>query len=409
MARRVLGAVLVVGLAVLAGWGAMAGLNRVVNGPAATVAPGAETVDVVPTAGTTGASTCTDPVGRHIWRVTWKVTAGAGPDAASGVSGQAEATAIAPTGFAVRPLTPGTQGAQDAQARSATGWIDDAQDRWQLNWSPTLAEVAKAPKDETWSRIGGFATLAADKVYVGQSPRYVAPDGSCTVFLTPFVSGRAGRPTIAVVGDSLTAQLYAPDDNSFTGPGALAERLESGGDRVEINGQAGRRWTPDPDQAAGLEQADYSMDDEIRGLRAAGTMVIALGTNDAGWVAISPNQETYELRLSWVLLHLTPLIDELRADGRCTVLVTMADRDKRYLDSDPAKFQEAAGRINALFEQRADADSHDGLKVYDWAAQADPHGYGTKDAWFGYDYIHLTAAGIQAYANDLTQAAGMCS
>ncbi len=314
-----------------------------------------------------------------------------------------------PTGFAVRTLTAGTQASYDAQATSATGWTSQNAAQWQLNWSPTLAEVARASKNETWSRRGPFATLAADKVYVGQSPRYVTPDGSCTVFLSPFVSGEAGKPTIAMIGDSLTAQLYAPDDDSFTGPGALAERLESGGDRVEINGQAGRRWTVDPDQTPGLNQADYSMYDEIRGLRSADAMVIALGTNDAGWVAISPDQQTYELRLSWVLLHLAPLVSELQADGRCTVLVSMADVDKRYLGSDPAKFLQVANRINGYFKQRAAANPHDGLKFYDWAAQANSHGYGTKDEWFGYDYIHLTHDGIEAYANALTQASSLCS
>jgi lysophospholipase L1-like esterase len=275
-----------------------------------------------------------------------------------------------------------------------------------------LAEAMAAAPGETYERKGPLSTLALVKLDVGNSPRYVTPDGSCTVFIAPFVSAGANDSTVAVLGDSLVAQLYASQDGTISGTGELLGRLEAGDHRTEINGQAGRRWTvapgSEPASEPGLERADVSMLDEIRGLRAARSMVIALGTNDAGWVALAPDAQQYQLRLAWVLLHLAPMLDELDSYGHCTVLVTMAERNKRYIDTPPGRFDDAARRINAYLHQRADANPHDRLKIWDWGAHADPHGTFDPQPWFGSDTIHLNSTGRAAYADDLTRAAALC-
>jgi lysophospholipase L1-like esterase len=364
-------------------------------------------------------------------------TAGPRPSATADLGAdlaeRAAAVTLVPTGFAVRPL-PGTgpvavpslatgddvpgEAAVGAsgEAPSASpspalpgGWLSRDDDRWLLRWSPTPAETRSAVKDEEWVRMGSLAALAGFPMSVAQDPRFVTPDGACSVYLAPFVSGTAGaRNSVAVVGDSLVAQLYASEDGTTTGTGRLMRRLITAGARAEIAGQGGRRWTIKPNVGSSLETAEASMLDEIRGLREARSMVVALGTNDVGWVALAANQEQYELRLAWVFLHLTAVLDELRDHGHCTVLATMATRNKSYDGADPARFAFAAARVNDYLRQRAGADPNDRLRLWDWAAHADGHGTTDPQPWFGSDTIHLRRAGLAPYADELASAAALC-
>ena len=417
--------------------------------------PSAEeaTLALVPAPGSTGAATCTDPVGQQEWRVTWRAirtvapsptgptptvptptgpatsepalaAPTASPSATTNVEAdlteRAASVTLIPTGFAVRPLpgaTP-TSTSPTSMAPAATagtgsglpdGWQSRDADNWLLRWSPTLAELVTATTNEKWERMGPLATLAAIAMTVRQDPRFVTPDGACSVYLAPFVAGTAGhRNGVAIIGDSLVAQLFASEDGTATGTGILLNRLTTAGDRAEIAGQGGRRWTIKPNIGSGLEAAGASMLDEIRGLREARSVVIALGTNDAGWVALAPNQEQYELRLAWVLMHLAPILDELRDHGHCAVLATMATRNKSYLGSLPVRFDAAATRINDYLRQRADADPSDRLRLWDWAVHADEHGTLDPEPWFGSDTIHLRQVGLAPYADELASAAALC-
>jgi lysophospholipase L1-like esterase len=371
----------------------------------------AANLQALPAPGQTGAATCTDPVAQEQWRVTWR-------------AGTASPVILIPTGFAVRPLpnahptsrpTAGTATPETtATSTGATlpgGWQSRDADRWLLRWSPTPAETATAVPNEEWVRMGPLPTLAAIAMTVRQDPRFVTPDGSCTVYLAPFGSGTAStRHAVAVVGDSLVVQVFRSEDGTETGPGWLISRLTRAGAQAEIAGQDGRRWTIKPDIGSHLEEAEASMFDEIRGLREARSVVIALGTNDAGWVALAPDQEQYELRLAWVLLHLVPILDELRDHGHCTVLATMATRNKTYINTAPGRFDAVATRINDYLRQRAgtQADPHDRLRLWDWAAQADWHGTTDPQPWFDTDTIHLNPAGHAAYADGLASAATLC-
>lgn len=319
------------------------------------------------------------------------------------------ATTTAPAGpVATTGPVPGSP-TPSATPSWSKDWTPRDADNWLLRWSPSLAETVAAPTDEDWVRAGPLTTLAAIPMSVRQDPRYVTPDGSCTVYLAPFVSGTAKpRNTVAVIGDSLVAQLYASEDGTPTGTGWLLNRLLAAGDRAEIAGQGGRRWTIKPNADSTQVAADLSMLDEIRGLRNARSVVIALGTNDVGWVALAPNREQYELRLAWVLLHLAPILDELRDDGHCTVVTTMATRNKNYVNTQPGVFDGAAIRINSYLRERANADPNDRLRLWDWATLADGHGTTDPEPWFGADTIHLNQAGHAAYADNLASAAALC-
>lgn len=261
-----------------------------------------------------------------------------------------------------------------------------------------------------WEQVGTLADLALIPQRVGQSPRYVTPDGSCTVYLRPFAAGTGWHSTsVAVLGDSLLAQVDKPVAMSAgaAGHGLVMGRLTTD-HRVEIDAQPGRRWTAKPGGASPLEQADDTMLDELRGLREAQAVVAALGTNDAGWIAESPDEQTYELRLAWVLFHLGQILDELVSHGHCTVLTTIATRHKSYAGTAPGRFDRAAVRINELLRQRATNNPDDGLRLLDWGARADPHGTSDPQPWYGGDTIHLNGVGLPVYADALAAGAALC-
>jgi lysophospholipase L1-like esterase len=358
------------------------------------------------------------------------------------LAAKAAAVTLIPTGFAVRSLNPdhpdptATPTATTGAAETATGvptipatatasptaaptpagpalpggWQSRDLDRWLLRWTPTPAEAAVAVRTEEWVRMGPLATLAALPMTALQDPRFVTTDGACTVYLLPF-RGPVGADTdntVAVIGDSLVAQLYGSSDRTPASTGPLLDRLVAQGDRAEISGQGGRRWGVKPDGLSSLEQADSVLLDELRGLREARSVVVALGTNDAGWVAHSTDREQYELRLAWVMTHLAPILDELRDHGHCTVLVTMAERNKSYGGSAPGTFDVAARQINDYLRTRANADPDDRLKLWDWGAHADPHGHLDPDPWFDNDTIHLKPSGFAHYADELTAASKLC-
>jgi lysophospholipase L1-like esterase len=136
--------------------------------------------------------------------------------------------------------------------------------------------------------------------------------------------------------------------------------------------------------------------------------VIALGTNDAGWITLAANHQQHEQRLTWVLAHLAAQLDELQATRQCTVLVTAADRNKIHHGAPAERFQAAAGAINGYLRQRAATDPRDSLKLWDWALAADQHSVRDPESWFKADTIHLNPVGVSVYADALTRAAALC-
>jgi lysophospholipase L1-like esterase len=337
----------------------------------------------VPPAGATGASTCTDPENRREWRVQWRTDA-------SGIG-----VVVTPTGFASRPL--------------GGEWADEGTKTWQLRWNlPALVDRRFGTLMPEKSVNGDILRLTTERIPARLSPRYVTPDGTCSVFATPYTWGGLSRPQVSVIGDSLVAQL-GPDAEDLEGPSLVTERLLAAGRSVEVNGQGGRRWTRPPEAQAGdVSWGDTALIDEIRGLRGGTAQVIALGTNDAGWVSMAANRQDFDLRLAWVLVQLTAILDEVEASGQCTVLVTAEDRKVSYLGNDEARFAEAAQELNDALRERAGKSPDDDVHVSDWAAASADHHTGDDDPWFGEDTIHLNGTGRAEYADHLARAAAAC-
>jgi lysophospholipase L1-like esterase len=335
----------------------------------------------LPGPGVTDTSSCVDPLGNREWRVTWRTAASAaGP-------------VLTATALSSRPR--------------GGAWTDESAKTWELRWStPPLKSDPFGTLLPEQTLQGPLTVLARQRTPAKFSPRFVSPDGGCTVFAVPFGLGPEGGRKVAIIGDSLVGQLGHETD--LTAPPQVAAPLLRDGQRVEVNGQGGRRWTSNPDTRPGLAGADGVMTDEIRGLRGADAHVIALGTNDAGWASMATSLSEFELRLAWVLLHLEPVIDEIAASGQCTVLVTAGDRKVSYINHDEKLFARAAGEINDLLRERAAADPDDGLRLLDWAATSRDHHTGDPEPWFGKDTVHLNEAGRARYAAELSGAASLC-
>jgi lysophospholipase L1-like esterase len=345
----------------------------------------------LPAAGRNGESTCTDPVGRREWRVRWRTVA-----SPIGV-------VLEPTAFESRA----TVAVATAGTPGTTGWTDESARAWLMRWSSTPLTTPKygtlLPEKTAQGPLG--LLRSSERTPARLSPRFVTPDGSCTVFTAPYASGTPGEPGVAVIGDSLVSQLGPV--TSLDAPPLVTDRLPAY--RVEVNGQGGRRWTSLPETQSGILAGDPVMIDEIRGLRGARAQVVALGTNDAGWVSQATDRQQFDIRLAWVLLHLEPVLEEIKASGQCTVVVTAQDREVSYLGAEEAPYAEAAAAVNDLLRKKANADPGDDLMLWDWAAISADHHAGDPDPWYGVDTVHLNETGRARYAEELAKAAERCA
>jgi hypothetical protein len=446
----------------------------------------AAAADAIPQPGQTGAATCIDPVAGQEWRVTWRAVIGWDPPPTTTATGSATtagasrsgtaaptmATAVPlgpyptaprapdgtttaavtapaavttapdglsapdppdavtsgkpspdllPTGFAVRTLVAASPAPGEAVGQPG-GWRSEDDALWRVRWTPTSAQASSAGPQESFQRDGSLITLAGMTLSLDNSPRYVTPDGACSVYLVPFLSSFTARTSaaalagpVAVIGDGLLTQSTTANDGSAGDATTATEvraRLTASGRRSELVGQPGAHWTVPPELSPGLPLADETEFDEIRGLQQTGALVIALGADDAQWVASSPDRRQSPLREASMLMQVAPLIQELRTGGQCIVLVTVAQPQVGRKGSPAARFADAAGRMNAELRHGAAVNPNDRLKLWDWAASADRHRIGDPQPWFdsatSTDGAHLSTAGVEAYANALTHAAALC-
>jgi hypothetical protein len=286
-------------------------------------------------------------------------------------------------------------------------WVSAATSTWELRW--------ETQPDQVGTSFPPFNVVTGDLAQLNQrpvstlwSPRLVAPDGSCTVYLYPF-HGTSG-PRVAVVGDSLLQQLNDPDYNRTWLQGFAQGNLAAQGRSTEVEGQGGRRWTPVPG-TTDLVRADGHLLDELRGLRTHGLagMVVALGANDAGWVAQNGLTESErESRLNDVLTGIDAALAELAGYGVCVVVVTGPDHPGRYWGSDPAHYAWAERAVNDRLRFYAGIDGADWLQLEDWAAASDGHHFGDPDPWYVDDDIHLNDTGRLHYTAALVRAGTAC-
>ncbi|MFP3968969.1 SGNH/GDSL hydrolase family protein [Actinomadura fulvescens] len=290
-------------------------------------------------------------------------------------------------------------------------WTDASTQTWQLRW-----DHIPSAWDNPWSgphrqEQGNLATLGPIQVATYLSPRYVAPDGACTVYLSPFANGTAGQPKIGVLGDSLTQSLNDSSYNQQHLQGYVQGNLNGAGRRAEVEGQGGRRWTPRPG-TADLVRADGYLLDEFRGLLQHDPQgyVISLGPNDGGHIALGGTDQERQARLDATISALRTIINEIRTSGRCAVFVTGPDNLADYLGANPWHYAAATQAINRELRAQANASATDDLKLQDFAALSfDHHTYSQgQQAWFIADDIHLNATGKLHFTNAITQAASQC-
>ncbi|MEU5882383.1 SGNH/GDSL hydrolase family protein [Spirillospora sp. NPDC047279] len=340
-----------------------------------------------PASAATGTATCQG--GAAEWRVDYQVV-----DSAYG-------PVLTATAFQRRALPGGS-------------WTDAAAQTWWLRRDNLPTESLGGFTQHT----GGLAALQGVPVVTYLSPRFVAPDGACTVYTHPFANGTAGQPKVVAVGDSLTASLNDASYNQTHLQGYIQGNLNAAGIRTEVEGQSGRYWLAPPDSGGqprtGLAKADLELLDEIRGLLPHGPQgyVIALGANDAGQVAWIGDAAQRQARIDAAKAAIGQYVSTLTAAGKCVVFITPPDNLAHYWGSDPWLYAWAAQQLTAAMRDMANASATDLIKLQDFAAHSwNHHSYspGDPQVWFGGDDIHLNEIGRLAYTGEFTQAAQQCA
>ncbi|MBB4773486.1 SGNH/GDSL hydrolase family protein [Actinomadura livida] len=353
-------------------------------GTSAAVLAAGGLVNAPPAVAETGTQTCEGP--GVSWRVDYEITSsGYGPVAHA-------------TGLQRRTLPGGS-------------WTDASTQTWQLRWDHPPNAWDNPFAGPFQQQQGDLAAIGGTPVVTYLSPRFVAPDGACTVYLAPFANGSAGDPKIAVLGNSLTQSLNDSSYNQQHLQGYVQGNLTAAGMRAEVEGHGGRRWVADPG-ATGLAKADNYLLDEYRGLLRHDPQgyVIELGPNDAGWIALAGTQADRQARLDATITGLRTILDELRSSGKCVVFVTGPDNLATYWTADPWHYAWAAQSINQELRAQASASATDDFKLRDFAQlSANHHTYSQgQDVWFTSDDLHLNGLGKLHLTSEITQAAAQC-
>lgn len=289
---------------------------------------------------------------------------------------------------------------------------------WQLRldnqpsgWSPNTPLASVVPFQTIEGNIAAIGGGVMRSVL--QSPRLVVPDGSCTIYLFPFVDvggNTFSGPKIAVLGDDLLAQLNDSTSNTPKDWQGYVEReLNALGIRAEVEGQGplpggvpvpGRRWT-DNGATNALARADSNLLDEYRGLlhHDVDGFVLALGMNDALYIAAGDTQAQRNARRDEVFQKLTPLITEMGSRARCIAIVT-SPQNPSVLDE---HYQWAADQVNNYFRFITPDTPAAERQFFDFGADS------LGQPWFEADGIHLNAAGKAEYTEVLRRAAQTCA
>jgi lysophospholipase L1-like esterase len=290
------------------------------------------------------------------------------------------------------------------------GQTDASGMTWELRYDNTPGEFppqAAAGPPPFHAVRGPLSTIAGTPVATYLSPRLVTPDGACTVYAAPFGNHTSGPgwPRVAVLGDSLLQQLNDSNFNQSAIQGYLEGNLNSIGVLTEVEGQGGRRWTDDG--STGLAKADSYLLDEYRGLleHDPDGFVVALGANDALFVATGASQADRDSRLSQVQTKLRQVLGEMRSRAGCLVAITAPEHPNVY----SANYAAAAKSINDTVRAAAAESTTDSLELVDFADQARTHRNTDPAPWFGGDNLHLAGAGLLVYTATIVQAARRCT
>ncbi|WP_165966976.1 SGNH/GDSL hydrolase family protein [Actinomadura sp. 7K507] len=367
-------------------------MNPLIRRPAITAAVGAALLGAMAAAppdasAATGTATCQGP--GVAWQVDYQTQ-----DSAYG-------PVLTATAFQRRTLPGGP-------------WTDASAETWELRRDDLPSET---PGGFTEVESGDLSTLQGIPVATYLSPRFVAPDGACTVYTHPFSNGSASQPKVVAVGDSLTASLNDATYNQTHLQGYIEGNFNTAGIRAEVEGQSGKYWLAPPDSGGlprtGADKANYELRDEVRGLLAHDPdgFVIALGANDAGQVAWIADAGERQDRIDAAKAAIGQYVSELTAAGKCVVLITPPDNLAHYWGSDPWLYAWSAQQLTQEMRSLANASATDLVKLQDFAELSwNHHSYspGDPQVWFGSDDIHLNQVGRVVYTGEFTQAAQQC-
>jgi acyl-CoA thioesterase-1 len=117
----------------------------------------------------------------------------------------------------------------------------------------------------------------------------------------PEASSESGRPTIVVLGDSLTAGLGLPESEAF--PALLQQRIDQYGYEYEVENAGVSGDT----SAGGLRRLDWALRGPVR------VLILALGANDG----------LRGLSVAEMQQNLTDIVDRAEARGVVVILAGM--------------------------------------------------------------------------------------
>jgi acyl-CoA thioesterase-1 len=157
----------------------------------------------------------------------------------------------------------------------------------------------------------------------------VAPRASAAPQSTTLTASSSSRPRIVFLGDSLTAGLGLPSDQSY--PALIQRHLDEAGYRFEIVNAGVSGDT----SAGGLRRLDWSLEGDVR------VLIVALGGNDA-LRGLPPA----ELRR-----NLSAILDRATARGVTVILAGMEappNNGRDYTDQFRAVYADLAKSHNVL-------------------------------------------------------------
>lgn len=296
------------------------------------------------------------------------------------------------------PISPGHPDyAQRLEWGSGEGWTHNIGPR-----------RAKGAGEDGWWGV--------EPMTIFRSPRVVSPDGGCTIYFSPFanIDGQVAWPRVAVLGDSLTGQLFDPPEGPSPMQGLVESALNADSINAEVEGQGGRRWVRNPlgwlvwgvgYDATPLGVARTDLLDEFRGLTQHDPdgYVVALGANDALGIALTPDAEQAAYRTD-THNQIMAVWNEMWAASDCFVVVTAPEHGNIY-DSQYASEAVGVNNLARWFSVTMPAE----IKVVDFATDASSHQYGSASPWFVSDNLHLNPAGRTAYTAAIRQAANLCT
>ncbi|MFI6324365.1 carbohydrate-binding protein [Nonomuraea sp. NPDC050556] len=359
-------------------------MARIVSSVAAVLLAGAVVVapEPIPARADTGSASCTESA------ITWAVDY----TTADTVYG------VVMTAVNLRRV----EGGASADATSQT---------WELRWDNLPGAYPPAGTNPpSFGSVQGPLTPSGigRPIPTYLSPRFLTPDGACTVYLSPFanIGAVASAPAVAVLGDDLVHQLNDSNRNQTALQGHLESSLTGLGVRSEIEGHLGARWSPTAG-SSGLAKANSYLLDEFRGLleHDIDGVVVALGVNDALYIAAGADAAARDARRDEVYNAAIAVAGELSRVG-CFTLVT-APENASTLDPDYAW---AALQVNNLFRfLTALGTATDAGELVDFGTEAKNHKPTDAVPWFGADGVHLAGAGLDAYTGALTRAAQRCA